>query len=60
MTSNLAECMNSILKGARSLPVCALIKKKFERTKKWFVELGTKIECILRAGHQYPKDIMLY
>jgi len=29
----------------------------FERTKSWFVERGTKIECMLRASHQYPEDI---
>lgn len=33
MTTNLVECMNSVLKGARSLPICALIKKIFERVK---------------------------
>nr|XP_007134899.1 hypothetical protein PHAVU_010G085200g [Phaseolus vulgaris]ESW06893.1 hypothetical protein PHAVU_010G085200g [Phaseolus vulgaris] len=31
--------------------------KKFERTKSWLVERGTKIECMLRAGHQYLEDI---
>jgi len=29
MTTNLAECMNSVLKGARSLPICALLKTIF-------------------------------
>ena len=57
MTINLAECMNFVLKGARSLPICALVKTTFERTKSWFVERGTKIECMLQAGHQYPEDI---
>jgi len=37
-TTNLAECINSILMGARSLPICALVKSTFERTKDWFVE----------------------
>jgi len=30
---------------------------RFERTKSWLVERGTKIECMLRAGHQYLEDI---
>jgi len=33
MTTNLAECINSVLKGARSLPICVIIKTTFERTK---------------------------
>nr|XP_007146122.1 hypothetical protein PHAVU_006G014300g [Phaseolus vulgaris]ESW18116.1 hypothetical protein PHAVU_006G014300g [Phaseolus vulgaris] len=58
ITTNLAECMNSVLKKARSLPICALVKTIFERTKSWFVERGTKIRCMLRVGHQYPEDII--
>ena len=57
MTTNLAECINSVLQGARSLPICAIVKTTFERTKDWFVERGTKAECMLRAGHLYPEDI---
>ena len=47
MTTNLAECMNSILKRAHSLPICALIKATFERTATWFVERGVKGDSIL-------------
>ncbi|XP_068485031.1 uncharacterized protein [Phaseolus vulgaris] len=36
MTTNLAECINSVLKGARSLPISALVKATFEKTKTWF------------------------
>jgi len=57
MTTNLAECMNSVLKRARSLPICALIKATFERTATWFVERGVKTDSMLRAGHQYPEEI---
>jgi len=57
MTTNLAECMNSVLKRAHSLPICALIKATFERTATWFVERGVKADSMLRAGHQYPKEI---
>jgi len=42
MTTDLAESMNSILKGARSLSIAALVKKTFERTNSWFVERGIK------------------
>ena len=59
MTTNIAECMNSILKRARSLPICALIKATFERTATWFVERGVKADSMLRASHQYPRKLML-
>lgn len=55
--TKLAQCMNSILKGARSLSICALVKTIFKRTKTWFVERGTKTECLLRADHRYLEDI---
>jgi len=58
MTTNLVESINSVLKGARSLPICALVKTIFERTNVWFVEQATKIQCMLRAEHQFPEDIV--
>ncbi|XP_047162577.1 uncharacterized protein LOC124832419 [Vigna umbellata] len=57
MTANLAECTNSILKGARSLPICALIRTTFERTQSWFVEQGLKANYMLQASHQFPEQI---
>jgi len=57
MTTNLAECMNSVLKRARSLLICALIKATFERTASWFDERGVKADSMLQAGHQYPEEI---
>ncbi|XP_052736606.1 uncharacterized protein LOC108328482 [Vigna angularis] len=57
MTTNLAECTNSILKGACSLPICALIRTTFERTQSWFVERGLKANSMIQAGHQYPEQI---
>jgi len=57
MTTNLAECINSVLKGTRSLPICAIVKTTFERRKNWFFERGTKTECMLRADYLYPEDI---
>jgi len=57
MTTNLAEWINFVLKGARSLPISALVKATFEKTKTWFVERAFKIDTLLRASHYYPKDI---
>jgi len=58
MTTNLAECMNSMLKGARSLPICALLKITFQNINAWFVERGLKAYSMLRAGHQYLEDVI--
>jgi len=57
MTTNLVECMNLVLKGARSLPICALLKKTFENTNAWFIEQGSKVDSMLRACHQYLEDV---
>nr|XP_007155040.1 hypothetical protein PHAVU_003G167900g [Phaseolus vulgaris]ESW27034.1 hypothetical protein PHAVU_003G167900g [Phaseolus vulgaris] len=59
MTTNLAECINFVLKGARSLPIFALVKATFEKTKTWFLERALKIDTMLRAGHHYPEDITI-
>ncbi|ESW27157.1 hypothetical protein PHAVU_003G178700 [Phaseolus vulgaris] len=47
MTTNLVECMDYILKRARSLPSYALIKTTFERTNSWFVERGMKAKYMV-------------
>jgi len=49
--------MNLMLKGARSLPICALLKTTFQNTNAWFVECGMKANFMLRAGHQYSEDV---
>jgi len=57
VTTNLAECINFVFKGARSLPISALVKATFEKTKTWFLERAFKTDTMLRAGHHYPEDI---
>ena len=57
MTTNLAKCMNSVLRGARSLPISAIVKSTFQKINSWFVERGMRTDSMLRAGHQYLKDI---
>jgi len=52
MTNNLAKCMNSILKGARSLPIWALVKTIFQRTNLW-------LAAMIAGGHQFPEDIVV-
>jgi len=45
MTTNLVECINSILRGARSLLIFTLVTKTFETIKDWFVQQDTKVDC---------------
>jgi len=47
MTTNLAKCMNFVLKQARSFPICPLIMATFERTAAWFVERGIKKKFVM-------------
>jgi len=58
MTTNLVVCMNSMLKGARSLPFSHVLKTTFKSTKTWFIERGLKTSSRLRPCHKYPKDII--
>ncbi|XP_057740552.1 uncharacterized protein LOC130957725 [Arachis stenosperma] len=40
MTTNISECVNSILKGVRNLPVCSLVKATYGRLAELFVRKG--------------------
>ncbi|XP_072093544.1 uncharacterized protein [Arachis hypogaea] len=49
MTTNLVECINSVLKGARNLPITALVKATFYRLNELFTPKksgdGSKDQC---------------
>ena len=57
MTTNLAKCMNSVLKGARALPIAALVNETFNKINDSFVTNGIKIMNMIKAGHRYSKDV---
>ncbi|KAL8541969.1 hypothetical protein ACS0TY_002996 [Phlomoides rotata] len=38
MTTNMSECFNGVLVGARRLPITAIVRITFQRTKNFFVE----------------------
>jgi len=42
MTTNLTECMNYVLKGARALPITALVNETFNKIIDSFVTNGIK------------------
>ena len=57
MTTNLAECMNSILKGAWALPITSLVNETFNKIDDSFVTNGIKIMNMIKAGHKYSEDV---
>ncbi|XP_057730529.1 uncharacterized protein LOC130945850 [Arachis stenosperma] len=50
MTTNLVECINSVLKGARNLPVTALVRSTFYRLNELFTRKSTEAHERLRNG----------
>ena len=49
MTTNIAESFNRVLKGVRSLPLCAIIELTFCRTAEYFRDYGNQAdECTTR------------
>ncbi|XP_057733767.1 uncharacterized protein LOC130948924 [Arachis stenosperma] len=45
MTTNISECVNSVLKGVRNLPVCALVKATYGRLAELFVRKRKEAEA---------------
>ncbi|RYQ93258.1 hypothetical protein Ahy_B09g099529 [Arachis hypogaea] len=55
MTTNLVECINSVLKGARNLPVTALVKAMFYRLNELFTRKRAEAEARINAGHVFSE-----
>ncbi|XP_057249334.1 uncharacterized protein LOC130590794 [Beta vulgaris subsp. vulgaris] len=56
-TTNLAEVFNNVLKGARFLPITALVKLTFFRANTYFVERHRLSKKRLLDGHAYSVKI---
>ena len=56
-TTNLAECMNFVLKGARIFPITALVKETFNKINYYFVTNGMKIMNMIKVVHRYTKKV---
>ena len=54
---NIAECINSMLKETRHLPITALVQATYFRLAKLFVKMGNKQIAMIEAGHTYCKII---
>ncbi|XP_025670284.1 uncharacterized protein [Arachis hypogaea] len=57
MTTNLVECINSVLKGARNLPITALVKATFYRLNELFTRKIAEAEARINAGHVFTEHV---
>ncbi|XP_029146864.1 uncharacterized protein [Arachis hypogaea] len=57
MTTNLVECINSVLKGARNLPVTALVKATFYKLNELFTRKRAEAEARINAGHVFSEFV---
>ncbi|QHO56022.1 uncharacterized protein DS421_3g70120 [Arachis hypogaea] len=57
MTTNLVECINSVLKGARNLPVTALVKATFYRLNELFTRKRAEAEARISAGLMFSEMV---
>ncbi|XP_025662094.1 uncharacterized protein [Arachis hypogaea] len=55
MTTNLVECINSVLKGARNLLVTALVKATFYRLNELFTRKRAEAEAQINSGHVFSE-----
>ncbi|XP_057739684.1 uncharacterized protein LOC130956688 [Arachis stenosperma] len=58
MTTNLVECINGVLKGARNFPVTALVKAISYRLNELFTRKRDGAETRLRAGHLFSEIVI--
>ncbi|XP_052109326.1 uncharacterized protein LOC107462318 [Arachis duranensis] len=58
MTTNISECVNSILKGVRNLPVASLVKATYGRLAKLFVRKGREAEAQMGTGQQFSQHLV--
>ncbi|XP_072087956.1 uncharacterized protein [Arachis hypogaea] len=58
MTTNISECVNSVLKGTRNLPVTSLVKSTYLRLAELFVVRGQTAEAQLGSGQRYSQALM--
>ena len=57
MTTNMSEVFNNVLKGARSLPIIALVQLTFFRLNNYFVTRREQGDNILTLDEQYTSYV---
>nr|XP_025628807.1 uncharacterized protein LOC112722034 [Arachis hypogaea] len=58
MTTNISECVNSILKGVRNLPVCSLVKATYGWLAELFVRKGREAQVQLGTRQQFSQHLV--
>ena len=58
MITNLSEAMNKVLKGARNLPITALVKCIYRRMVEYFVQRGAEARLELSARNRFCKKLI--
>ncbi|XP_016168251.1 uncharacterized protein LOC107610762 [Arachis ipaensis] len=58
MTTNISECVNSMLKETRNLPVTSLVKSTYGRLAELFVVRGQTSEAQLGSGHEFCQALV--
>ena len=58
MTTNLSEAVNKIFKGARNLPITALVKCTYARLAAYFVRRGSEARQEYIVEHRFCKKLM--
>jgi hypothetical protein len=58
MTTNLAESMNSMLKGTRNLPITTLVKSTYFKLVDLFVQRGKQWNAVMNSGQAYTEKCM--
>ncbi|XP_072071821.1 uncharacterized protein [Arachis hypogaea] len=58
MTTNISECVNSVLKGTQNLPVTALVKSTYGELAELFVIRGQTAEAQLASGAKFCQSFM--
>nr|KYP55802.1 hypothetical protein KK1_002027 [Cajanus cajan] len=53
MTTNLVECINSVLKKTRNLPIYSMVMAIYTRCNKFFVQRGREVDAMINTGHVY-------
>ncbi|KAF7815195.1 uncharacterized protein G2W53_029164 [Senna tora] len=56
MTTNLAECMNNMLKGVRSMPITALVQSTLYKTANYYHIRQQQALAQIHAGHIYCEE----
>ena len=58
MTTNLAECINKVLKGTRNLPITVIVQSTYYRLTELFVQRGMRAQAMMASGHLYTENLV--